>query len=320
MSLNLPEKLYRYRQLSANTIESLCSDQLFFSAPSSFNDPLDCRPLVESDSDKLTLQKIVEALITRRVEKETNSSLYKAKMDDEDAIEHSRKVAQQDAHNELHNIAYLATDPEWGCSKETAECHILTNRIQDELIRRYEHGVCCFSSDFSNPVLWSHYGDQHRGICIGYSADRLTQEHLDKVEYGGSRKITTSLIAEAILNNNEEALKTLDRNTLFRKAPSWEYEEEWRMVGKRGLHNSSLILKDITFGLRCSNEFKYLIYKAFERRKDVELYEIREKCGTFDLDRITLQTGELSVRYPANNRFVLEVFAKIKSLDDESAN
>ncbi len=36
MSLKLPEKLYRYRQLSANTIESLCSDQLFFSAPSSF--------------------------------------------------------------------------------------------------------------------------------------------------------------------------------------------------------------------------------------------------------------------------------------------
>ena len=142
MSLKTPEKLYRYRQLSANTIESLCSDQLFFSAPSSFNDPLDCRPLVESDSDKLTLQKIVEELITRRVEKETNSSLYKAKMDAKDTTDHSRKVAQQAAHNELHHIAYLATDPEWGCGKETAECHLLTCRIQDELIRRYEHGVC----------------------------------------------------------------------------------------------------------------------------------------------------------------------------------
>ena len=42
MASEQPEKLYRYRSLSTTTIESLCHDQLCFSNPSSFNDPLVC--------------------------------------------------------------------------------------------------------------------------------------------------------------------------------------------------------------------------------------------------------------------------------------
>lgn len=28
-------------------------------------------------------------------------------------------------------------------------------------------GVLCFSRGWHNPLLWSHYGDKHRGICLG---------------------------------------------------------------------------------------------------------------------------------------------------------
>jgi hypothetical protein len=32
--------------------------------------------------------------------------------------------------------------------------------------RRY--GALCFSRAWKNPVLWSHYGDKHKGICLGF--------------------------------------------------------------------------------------------------------------------------------------------------------
>ena len=31
-----------------------------------------------------------------------------------------------------------------------------------------DRGVLCFSRDWANPVIWSHYADRHRGICLGF--------------------------------------------------------------------------------------------------------------------------------------------------------
>jgi hypothetical protein len=42
-------------------------------------------------------------------------------------------------------------------------------------IRKYrenfdaDNEVLCFSSDWIDPVLWSHYGAQHHGICLGFN-------------------------------------------------------------------------------------------------------------------------------------------------------
>ena len=37
-------------------------------------------------------------------------------------------------------------------------------------------GVLCFSKSWTNPVVWSHYTDQHRGVCLGFdTADNLTK-------------------------------------------------------------------------------------------------------------------------------------------------
>ena len=31
-----------------------------------------------------------------------------------------------------------------------------------------ENGILCFSEDWTDPVLWTHYGAKHRGICLGF--------------------------------------------------------------------------------------------------------------------------------------------------------
>jgi hypothetical protein len=71
MSVSQPKKVYRYQGFSPMTIASLCHDKLYFVNPAEFNDPLDCKPTVESDSDKRTLRAILTELIKRRVAAET---------------------------------------------------------------------------------------------------------------------------------------------------------------------------------------------------------------------------------------------------------
>ena len=51
--------------------------------------------------------------------------------------------------------------------------------IQDMLLR---YGVCSFSTDETNPLLWSHYSDEHRGLCLMYDIpDSFIVSGTDKV-------------------------------------------------------------------------------------------------------------------------------------------
>lgn len=32
-------------------------------------------------------------------------------------------------------------------------------------------GILCFSRSWQNPVMWGHYADSHRGLCLGFDVD-----------------------------------------------------------------------------------------------------------------------------------------------------
>src|SRR5207253_3097370 len=108
------------------------------------------------------------------------------------AISHAERVAQHEASRAVQYVSYHATNPEYD-DRRAAEISMLGLEIQIELQNRYGKGICCFSEEYNNPLLWSHYGDQHRGICIGYTLDRRPKPDLRQVRYGGDRTITTSL-------------------------------------------------------------------------------------------------------------------------------
>ncbi|MFH4621768.1 DUF2971 domain-containing protein [Vibrio furnissii] len=279
-----PEKVYRYQKFSELSLDALCRDQLFFSDPRAFNDPLDCQPCVESDSDREELRSILAKQLGERLEFETLASLKKANITGVNAEHHAKSVANQFVKNELDNISYHATNPDYEITPYEAECQLLTHAIQSELLKQYDRGICCFSSSDINPLLWSHYGDQHHGICVGYGLDRDPKPNLQKVIYGGNRIIHTSTITKAIVEERADYRTALDQDVLLRKALPWAYEEEWRLLGKRGIQESALALKDITFGLRCSSGVRHAVISALEGRVDgVNFYEIYQTRGSFEL-------------------------------------
>ena len=63
MEMEQPEKIYRYRSFSEQTIDSLCMDQLYFANPNSFNDPMDCQPTIQADSTNEEMSAILTELV-----------------------------------------------------------------------------------------------------------------------------------------------------------------------------------------------------------------------------------------------------------------
>jgi hypothetical protein len=80
-------------------------------------------------------------------------------------------------------------------------------------------------------------------------------EDLHKVKYGGSRLVPTSKVI-AMLNGDGDARREVDEAILLRKAASWRYEREWRLIGQRGLQDSPLELEEVIFGMRCKESVK----------------------------------------------------------------
>lgn len=76
------------------------------------------------------------------------------------------------------------------------------------------NGLLCFSKNWHNPVLWSHYADKHRGLSLGFD---VPVEKIRHVAYVDSRLPWPDKLSE-------EFTKQL----LFTKFAHWSYEDEYR--------------------------------------------------------------------------------------------
>ena len=300
----VPKRLYRYRKFSTRTLDMLVNDKFHYANPATFNDPLDTRPSLFIDLDNNSLEEVLSELVIRRVRSEQRlvalirgEGIVKLR----DRIEHE---SRQQAEDLISDVNYDASEP--GYEFEAQKRSLLHSLIEAELRRRYEKGVVSLAGSANSSLMWSHYGDEHRGICIGYSVPADTV-NLHKVVYGGSREVKASKVA-AMLEEDEAARREVDEAVLLRKAASWRYEREWRLIGLRGLHDSPLELEEIIFGMRCEESAKFVVVKVLEQRdRAVKFYEIRES-RTFNLKKCALDKDELLQHFPRRSLSTFEAF------------
>jgi len=82
------------------------------------------------------------------------------------------------------------------------------------------HGLLCFSKRWRNPVLWSHYSDGHRGLCLGFD---VPDELLMGVTYSGKRTTSEKLFSK------DQSVREREMNRLLStKFSHWRYENEVR--------------------------------------------------------------------------------------------
>ena len=93
------------------------------------------------------------------------------------------------------------------------------------------YGLVCLSRSPNNILMWSHYADRHRGMCLGFDVpDGLAMP----VDYGSQVHDSGSLTWGPTHGafRDDEGEKVIDRN-LRAKYDGWRYEEEVRLFAGR---------------------------------------------------------------------------------------
>jgi len=114
-----------------------------------------------------------------------------------------------------------------------------------------KYGILCFSKNWSNPLLWSHYAKKHTGFALGFE---LPDNAAIKVEYTEDRP----LFPFDKLPQDDKQIESFLNKLIRTKFSSWDYEEEVRFpyllselnLGN-GLYFNNLILKEVIAGCNC---------------------------------------------------------------------
>jgi hypothetical protein len=93
------------------------------------------------------------------------------------------------------------------------------HKMKDELSNK--RGILCFSKSWHNPVLWSHYADKHKGLCLGFE---IPDSLLAHVTYSRERLVVNT----EKLKRPNELPQDIATQFLFTKYEHWPYEEEVR--------------------------------------------------------------------------------------------
>jgi hypothetical protein len=90
-------------------------------------------------------------------------------------------------------------------------------RLRSEFHKK--NGLLCFSENWTDPVLWSHYASKHRGICLGLN---VKKDILRDIAY------TPTRILKALEDKSLD--EDLAQTILCTKFESWRYEKEKRVI------------------------------------------------------------------------------------------
>ncbi|MFM9995207.1 MAG: DUF2971 domain-containing protein [Phycisphaerales bacterium] len=230
--------LYKYRSL-ADAVRDISKQQLRWSSPFKFNDPFDGQwdslwqlrtPAFRKAAQELLLRHLLGTVDWARLGRSAYArylgairlALSKLAPGAGEARARELLEAAEKAHRES-SIRPLAAG------------------VMD-FIRRMR--IFCLTPDPTSLLMWSHYGDAHRGVAIGFDTSTLEEQWkvpAKKVKYSDLLPEVASVTTLADRFEYDEPLadnydQTADALTLT-KAKSWEYEAEWRFVAvaRRGV-------------------------------------------------------------------------------------
>jgi hypothetical protein len=129
-------------------------------------------------------------------------------------------------------------------------------------------GIFSLSYTPLDELLWAHYGGSHQGYCVAYDLETLVEFdpqnlHRLEVEY---------VDAAPSLHGNDffpaTGPEVVLRKLLGTKSTPWRYEQEVRVIATPpGPHEHDFrAVKEVYFGLRCSEETRLAVMKCLAGR------------------------------------------------------
>ena len=244
-----PPYLYKYRSMTSAGLEEVFQQRkIYLNDATKFNDPFECRPALTFHQSSLKREILLKEMTKHRfpnVDKRTVKKLMKGK-------------------------APLLTNP-------------TTLRLAYEGFVKTV-GIYCLSEKNDDLLMWSHYSDCHRGLCLQFKTSMETPLFWEafKVIYQDEYPIINVMD----MGKAEEF-----RKALLTKSTHWAYEEEWRILkmekeGGPGYYPFSPdSLSGIIFGALMSNKDKNPLIDWTEKYPTkIALYQATLNGSRYQLD------------------------------------
>ncbi|WP_246649400.1 DUF2971 domain-containing protein [Bradyrhizobium canariense] len=212
---SVPRRLLKYRAFNNLTLDIIIADNLYYADPSTFNDPLDTRPSLNNDLPVHDLERAIRQLIEQRINAEMKAAARTIRYKGPKTRDHIDRLRRLQADQVISEISYNANDPSY--EMDNPHQFLLGRYLEKELLLEYEKGIVSLAERANCPLMWSHYGDQHHGVCIGYSVPCEVYDNLHRVKYGGKRLVDASKVLR-MLDGDNDARRHVDEAVLFAKS------------------------------------------------------------------------------------------------------
>jgi len=317
--------VYKYRQISNEFHrDTLLKNELYLASPRDFNDPFDvvnvdnfylllknkeglrlfleyCKfffidnyeeignnikefLIREFDSKENLKNKIIEAynfcfgdfFLNKKVSNFDNVLEYKANIDDF-----------------LFRLIYVNNEIYWACKR----------------VYQYDlYGILSLSKVIDNILMWSHYGENHRGFAIGFDAEKLEQTkdflYAEDAKYTNDFPQVNPLEDYDFKQHNPFLLKNKHNKfviyinrylflEIFYKWLDWQSEEEYRCakifsstptIKERIYTYDKSIIKEVVLGYGCFDGYtKDLI--EYCRDNNIPMYRMTPIKNKFELTK-----------------------------------
>jgi hypothetical protein len=157
--------------------------------------------------------------------------------------------------------------------------------FKTKMSRRW--GAICLSRAWYNPMLWSHYADQHRGMCLGFD---VPDKKVVPVTYDAHR-LELDLERKLSKPGGDD---TIGLRLMTTKFEGWDYEDEVRLFValsesdlETGMYfygiGREIVLKEIILGAR-STMTRPAIAKLLPKDQSIKVIKAR-----IDFDRFTVE-------------------------------
>jgi len=180
-------KFFNYNEKNPEYLEDLFLNRnLYHSLPEKLNDPFECKPLFSvknTPHQQYLLRKSLMDLVKRRG--------------------HSNSQARDIVSKNMLNPDKLKQD------------------LSESILNIYQEiRVCCFTTTNTNLLLWSHYANSHKGLCVEFDSTHAPINITYKVKYQEHYPTISYPL---------ERDQTIFKPILV-KSPEWSYENEFRSI------------------------------------------------------------------------------------------
>lgn len=217
----LPQFVYRMRSVNRYLFDTLINKEMWFSNPTDFNDPFDCDiNMTFNGSPHSSIQNYFDNYLKK-----------------------------QFSSKELENINTTnISNDDFG---------VLLNKVAKKVAQR--KGIACFMSNCDNLLMWAHYADSHKGVCLKFDI-------LEDTDFFSPAKKVVYAKDYPIYNYLEKKNDFVNQ-MFFTKSKEWEYEGEVRVLKnkKDNYQFKESSLKELIFGCNISENDKKTLTKIIRQ-------------------------------------------------------